>query len=290
MSDKIDIDEISGIDTTGHSWDGIKELNNPLPRWWLWTLYATIVWAVAYCIAYPAWPLINSATTGVLGWGSRADLHADLAIAEQAKSTFRDKIAGLSVQQVLADPELRVFATSAGASLFKVNCVQCHGSGAQGSAGFPNLNDDSWVWGGKPEQIELTISHGVRDTNNPDSRVSEMPAFGRDQVLTGEQISQVTEQVLALANLEHDATKATAGTQVFNDNCAACHGDRGQGNMELGAPQLNDAIWLYGGTRDEITRQIHLPRHGMMPGWASRLGPTAIKELAAYVHSLGGGQ
>ncbi len=290
MKDDRDIDELSGVDTTGHSWDGIKELNNPLPRWWLWTLYATMVWALAYVIAYPAWPFINSASQGVLGWNSRADLHRDLAAAETGKAIFRDRIATKPVTEILADPELRTFATSAGASLFKVNCVQCHGSGAQGAAGYPNLNDDSWIWGGTPEQIEQTIAHGIRDAANSDTRQSEMPAFGRDQLLSSEQISQVTEHVLSLAKLDHDVGKEKSGAPLYADNCASCHGDAGQGNIELGAPQLNDAIWLIGGTREEIARQLHTPRHGMMPGWLARLGTEEVKELAAYVHSLGGGQ
>lgn len=290
MTDRHDRDELTGIDTTGHSWDGIKELNNPLPRWWLWTLYATIVWAFAYAIAYPSWPLINSATEGFLGWGSRADLHADVASADATKSVFRDKIAGMTVTQILADQEVRPFASNAGASLFRVNCTQCHGSGAQGSAGFPNLNDDSWIWGGTPEQIELTIAHGIRDATNDQSRLSLMPAFGKDGLLNDDQIGQATEFVLSLAGLEHDAGKAGTGAQVYSDNCASCHGVRGEGNLELGAPQLNDAIWLYGGSRAEITRQVREPRHGMMPGWLARLGETEVKELAVYVHSLGGGK
>lgn len=290
MSDHRDIDDISGVDTTGHSWDGIKELNNPLPRWWLWTLYATMVWALAYCIAYPAWPLLNGATQGMLGWGSRAELQQEVKAADDAKAVFRDRIATMAVTDILANPELRAFAISAGGSLFKVNCVQCHGSGAQGSGGFPNLNDDSWIWGGTADQIETTIAHGIRDTTNAQSRLSEMPAFGRDQILTSEQIGQVAEHVLAIAKLEHDLTKAKAGEQLYADNCVSCHGDRGQGNIELGAPQLNDAIWLYGGSRAEILTQIIAPRHGMMPTWLPRLGAVEVKELAAYVHSLGGGQ
>jgi cytochrome c oxidase cbb3-type subunit III len=290
MTDHRDIDDISGVDTTGHSWDGIKELNNPLPRWWLWTFYATIIWAIGYAIAYPAWPMLSGATQGVLAWNSRADLAEDIKTADAAKSQFREKLATKSVAEILADPQLRTFATSAGASLFKVNCVQCHGSGAQGGVGYPNLNDDSWIWGGTPEQIERTIAHGVRDTSNSESRVSEMPAFGRDDLLTAEQTKQVVEYVLALGKLEHDAALSTPGAQVFTENCAACHGEKGEGNIEVGAPQLNDAIWLYGGTRDEVAKQVQAARHGMMPSWLPRLGATQVKELATYVHSLGGGQ
>jgi cytochrome c oxidase cbb3-type subunit III len=290
MTDHRDVDELSGVDTTGHSWDGIKELNNPLPRWWLWTLYATVVWAVAYVIAYPAIPLLNSATQGLLGWSSRADLHQDVAAADSSRAAFRTRIADMTVADILADQELRTFASSAGASLFKVNCVQCHGSGGQGGPGFPNLNDDSWIWGGTPAQIELTIANGIRDTTNNDSRTSLMPDFGGDQILSAPQVSQVVDHVLALAGLEHDVQLAAPGEKVFAENCASCHGDKGQGNLELGAPQLNDAIWLYGATRQEVAQQVHAPRHGMMPAWKPRLGAVQVKELATFVHGLGGGQ
>lgn len=290
MSNHRDIDELSGVDTTGHSWDGIKELNNPLPRWWLWTFYATVIWAIAYCIAYPAWPLISGATGGVLGWHSRADLHAELAAADAAKAAIRDQIAVKTVPEILANPDLRAFATSAGASLFKVNCVQCHGSGAQGGPGYPNLNDDSWIWGGKPEDIEFTISHGIRNTTSDQARTLDMPAYGKEGTLTPEQIGDVTEHVLSLAKLENDAARAAKGAPIYAEQCAGCHGDVGQGNATPGAPQLNDAIWLYGGTREQIASQLHQPRLGVMPAWLPKLGAVQVKELATYVHSLGGGQ
>jgi cytochrome c oxidase cbb3-type subunit 3 len=290
MAANRDVDKLSGVETTGHSWDGIRELNNPLPRWWLWTLYATIEFAVGYVIAYPALPGLTGATHGITGWSSRADLAGELAAVETARATQRDRIKAMPVEAILADQNLRQFAVSAGASLFKVNCVQCHGSGAQGGRGYPNLNDDSWLWGGTPPQILQTLTHGVRDPSDPDTRVSEMPKFGRDGILTAVQIAQVTEHVLKMSGQENDAALADTGKQVFADNCAACHGDSAQGNAELGAPQLNDAIWLYGETRDSVMAQIQAPRHGMMPAWQARLGESAVKELAVYVHSLGGGQ
>jgi cytochrome c oxidase cbb3-type subunit III len=290
MSGKFEIDDVSGVDTTGHEWDGIKELNNPLPRWWLWTLYATIVWSVGYVIVYPAWPGLSSATTGVWEWSSRGDLRNELVTAEQGRQAMNDKIAAMDINAILADVEVRNFAVSAGSSIFKVNCVQCHGSGAAGGPGYPNLNDDSWIWGGKPEQVLLTIAHGVRADNDPNTRNNMMPVFGQDGLLTPEQISQVSNHVLKIAGLEHDANLATAGAVVFTENCASCHGEKGEGNPDLGAPQLNDAIWLYGGTPELITLQIRAPRHGMMPSWQDRLGESKVKQLAAYVMSLGGGQ
>lgn len=290
MSDKKDVDQISGVTTTGHAWDGIKELNNPLPRWWLWTLYATIIWAIGYVIVYPALPGLTSYTKGVWNWSSRADLRADVDAASAAQGAMRDKIAATDINGILADEKLRTFAVAAGASTFKVYCTQCHGSGAQGGPGYPNLNDDSWLWGGKPEQIVQTLAHGIRYTADPETRDSQMPAFGKDGIIDATQIANVVQHVRKLAKLEADETAATAGAQVFTDNCAACHGANGEGNADVGAPQLNDAIWLYGSSVDEIAHQVNQPRHGVMPAWQAKLGDAKVKELAAYVLSLGGGQ
>lgn len=284
MSQK-EIDEISGVATTGHEWDGIKELDNPMPRWWLWTFYATIFWALVYTIAYPAWPLVTSATTGILNWSSRADLQAELVSAEAAKSDYIAAIEKASVEDILADDTLRQFAISAGAAAFKVNCVQCHGSGAAGSPGYPNLNDDEWLWGGSPEDIRATIAHGIRFAGDDETRVSEMPAFA--DILSRDEIDAVVKHVLALSS---GGDVADAGAEIFAQNCAACHGETGKGNPELGAPDLTDAIWLYGSEPAEIAAQIRRPRHGVMPAWEARLGETAVKELTVYVHSLGGGE
>lgn len=289
MSVEREVDEVSGTVTTGHEWDGIKELNSPLPRWWLWTLYATIIWSVGYVIVYPAWPGLTSTTKGLWEWSSRGDLRSALATVEQGRQAMNDKVAAMDINAILADEQVRAFSVSAGSSIFKVNCVQCHGSGAAGGPGYPNLNDDSWIWGGKPEQIQLTIAHGIRAADDPDTHDSLMPTFGQD-LLTPEQISQAANHVFKLAGLKHDTTLATAGMTVFTENCASCHGEKGEGNQELGAPQLNDAIWLYGNTPELITAQIKAPRHGMMPSWQARLGESKVKQLTAYVMSLGGGQ
>jgi len=290
MSGNREIDQLSGVDTTGHEWDGIKELNNPLPRWWLWTLYLTIVFAIGYMVVYPAIPGLTTNTKGIWGWGSRADLRNQMTAVEQGRQAMNDKIAAMDINAIMADPEARTYAISAGASLFKVNCVQCHGSGAQGGPGYPNLNDDSWLWGGKPDQIVTTLSNGIRVADNPDTRTSQMPAFGKDGLLEPEKINQAANYVRKLANLEHDEGLATAGATVFSENCAACHGENGQGNQDVGAPQLNDAVWLYNSSLEAITAQITNPRHGVMPAWKAKLGDAKVKELAAYVLSLGGGQ
>ncbi|MCO5065325.1 MAG: cytochrome-c oxidase, cbb3-type subunit III [Rhizobiaceae bacterium] len=282
------IDELSGVATTGHEWDGIKELNNPLPRWWVWTFYATIVWAIGYTIAYPAWPLINSATSGLLGYSSRVEIQKELAAANEAKAQYVEAITSKSIEEIQADDALRTFATAAGAAAFKVNCVQCHGSGAEGSKGFPNLNDDDWLWGGKITDIQQTIAHGIRFDADPDTRVSEMPAF-RD-ILQPEQIATVSAFAASLMGFPADQSKLEEGKTLFSENCASCHGDDGKGLLDVGAPNLTDAISLLVHSEADIESQVRSPRHGVMPAWQGRLGETTVKELATYVYSLGGGQ
>ncbi|MES0039064.1 cytochrome-c oxidase, cbb3-type subunit III [Mesorhizobium sp. M0046] len=282
------IDEVSGISMTGHEWDGIKELNNPLPRWWVITFYITIAWAIGYTVVYPAWPMLTSATRGVLGYSSRRDVKNELAAAEVAKGKFVAAIQAKTVSEITADNTLREFAIAAGGAAFKVNCVQCHGSGAQGSKGFPNLNDDDWLWGGNAEQIQQTIAHGIRFASDPDTRLSEMPAFG--DIITTDQIKQVGAYVASLSDPVQDTSLIERGANVFAENCAACHGENAKGNRELGAPDLTDAIWLYGSGETAIAAQVRAPRHGVMPAWIGRLGEIKVKELAVYVHSLGGGE
>ena len=282
------IDEVSGISTTGHEWDGIRELNNPLPRWWIWTFYATILWALGYVIAYPAWPMLSTSTQGLLGYSSRGALTKDLMATDEARSVYRTAISEKSVADILADDGLREIAVSAGAAAFRINCVQCHGSGAQGSQGFPNLNDDDWLWGGKPDQIQLTLTHGIRYTQDADTRVSVMPPFA--DVLTSEQIQQVSTYVASLSATVEQTALIVPGGVVFAENCAACHGEKALGNKELGAPNLTDAIWLYGSGAQAIAAQVRAPKMGVMPAWTARLGESSVKELAVFVHSLGGGE
>ncbi|MCT2578200.1 MAG: cytochrome-c oxidase, cbb3-type subunit III [Mesorhizobium sp.] len=287
MSDE-HIDEVSGVSTTGHEWDGIRELNNPLPRWWVITFYVTIAWALVYTTAYPAWPMLTSATKGMLGYSSRKDVKNYLAAAEAAKGKYVAAIQAKSVSEILTDDALREFAVAAGAAAFKVNCTQCHGSGAQGSKGFPNLNDDDWLWGGSPDQIKQTITHGLRFASDPDTRLSEMPAFG--DIITADQIAQVSAYVASLSGKVRDASLIQPGAKVFAENCVACHGDNAKGNREFGAPDLTDAIWLYGSGETAIAAQVRAPKQGVMPAWVGRLGEIKVKELAVYVHSLGGGE
>ncbi|MEF2072517.1 cytochrome-c oxidase, cbb3-type subunit III [Consotaella aegiceratis] len=282
-----EVDPATGTETTGHSWDGIKELNTPLPRWWLWTFYGTIVFALIYVVLYPAIPLVHSATGGLLGWHSRTDLEETQVAAAEGQAQFRDQIAATPIAEIVTNADLFRFASAAGRSAFAVNCVQCHGSGATGGPGFPNLQDDDWLWGGSIEDIYTTISHGVR-SDDDETRYSEMPAFGRDGVLDRDQIRNVAAYVLSLSGHHAELGNPQDGTQIFADNCAMCHGETAEGMHELGAPNLTDAIWLYGDEEADIIAQVSNPRHGVMPAWLPRLGDTTVKELASYVYSLGG--
>ncbi len=288
MSGK-EIDEFTGVETTGHDWDGIKELNSPLPRWWLWTFYATIIFSVGYILYYPAIPLINSATQGISGITNRQIVEQELKAATLAKSPMITKIEAASLQEIRDTDELFRFSVAGGQSMFKVYCTQCHGSGAQGAPGYPNLNDDDWLWGGDIEAIYISIKHGIRNDEDEDTRISEMPAFGVDELLDSGTIKAITHRVLEMAGLEFDAKMAKAGAGPFIENCADCHGENGKGDIEQGAPDLTDAIWFYGNKPDEIVAQISSPRHGVMPAWGERLGEASVKQLAVYIHSLGGG-
>ncbi|MFN7026627.1 MAG: cytochrome-c oxidase, cbb3-type subunit III [Pseudorhizobium sp.] len=287
MADK-HIDEISGVETTGHEWDGIRELNNPMPRWWVWTFYATIVWAIIYTILYPAWPLVNEATKGVLNYSSRGELAGEMDGARIAQGGIMEKISKVSLEEILADPQLAQFATAGGASAFRVNCVQCHGTGAAGGQGYPNLNDDEWLWGGDINAIYHTIAHGVRDGVDADTRYSEMPAFA--DMLQPEEVRQVAAYVVSLSGTPRNPAMIEPGKQLYADNCASCHGESAEGNRDFGAPNLADAIWLKVSGEAEIARQIQSPRHGVMPAWNARLSNETVKQLAVYVHSLGGGE
>lgn len=287
---KIEKDEISGTDTTGHEWDGIKELNTPLPRWWLWTFYATVVWSVGYCILYPAIPLITDSTKGLLGYSSRAEVAKEITAADKAQEKYRTKIASLPVEEIFQNEELKKFAFAAGRSAYVVNCVQCHGTGAAGGNGYPNLNDDDWLWGGTVQDIYKTIQHGIRFIQDEETRATDMPAFGKDEVLNREQIQQVAEYVISLSKTDHNSDLAKKGALVYREYCASCHGEKGEGNQEVGAPNLSDAIWLYGDTRQELARFIYSPKNAVMPAWVQRLDDVTIKQLAVYVHALGGGK
>ncbi|MEZ5710615.1 MAG: cytochrome-c oxidase, cbb3-type subunit III [Blastomonas sp.] len=290
MSDNKRIDDPTGTETVGHEWDGIEELNTPLPRWWLWTFYVTIVWAIGYTVVYPAWPMLESATAGTFGWTSRGQLEQEIAEETQRRAGQMRALAEADIAGLPANEALFNFAVEGGRSAFKVHCVQCHGSGASGSKGYPNLNDDEWLWGGDLATLDYTITHGVRQPDHAETRFSQMPAFGRDGILTPIQVQDVVSHVRTLSGAEQASASSRRGADVYAANCAVCHGDAGQGDRTQGAPNLTDAIWLYGGDRATLVDTVNNARYGVMPRWGERLDPVTIKMLAAYVHSLGGGE
>ena len=289
MPTKIEKDEISGRDTTGHEWDGIKELNTPLPKWWVYVFYASIVFAIGYSVLYPAWPGLRSHTLGTLGHTERSAVAKSLAEIQDLKAPMFKRLQGASLEQIRGDTDLLNFSLAGGRVIFGDNCATCHGAGGAGAKGFPNLADDDWLWGGALKDIHQTISFGVRNTNDK-SRQSQMPRFGIDGVLTPAQINDVAEHVLAFNKRETDKAAAERGAKVFAEQCIACHGETGQGNREQGGKRLNNNIWLYGGDKATIVTSISGSRGGAMPAWAERFDDVTIKMLAIYVHALGGGQ
>ncbi len=288
MANKVEKDEVTGVETTGHEWDGIKELNNPLPRWWVLVFYATIAFSVVWWILYPSWPTLTGYWGGILGSNQRLDLDRKMAEARAAQAQWLEKIATLDTEAVAADPELLSFAMRGGEVAFKENCAACHGLGGAGQFNYPSLADDDWLWGGTLADIEQTVRHGIRFYDDPDTRDSQMPAFG--DILEREQVEDVVQYVLSLSGRAEDAEAASRGSEVFAEQCAACHGANGRGMKELGAPNLTDGIWLYGGEPEDIRAQILRPRHGVMPAWETRLEDEVIKMVTIYVHNLGGGE
>jgi cytochrome c oxidase cbb3-type subunit 3 len=289
MEDKR-VDKPTGTEFVGHEWDGIEELDTPLPRWWLIIFYATVIWGIAWTILYPAWPLINSATEGTLGWTSRGQLEEELAAMEAERAPLRQAISNVSAEDLPNDPQLLQAAIEGGRSAYDVYCVQCHGSGAAGSEGYPNLNDDEWLWGGDMVSIEYTLTHGIRNPDHGETRISQMPAFGTDGIFSDAQLNDATAHVMAISGQSEGGASAARGAVLYEANCAVCHGPDGGGDRAFGAPSLTDRIWLYGGDRESVRASIAESRNGVMPRWGHVLDPVTIRMLAAYVHSLGGGE
>jgi cytochrome c oxidase cbb3-type subunit 3 len=303
-----DIDQVSGVETTGHEWDGIKELNNPAPRWWVWVWIVSIVWAVGYWFVYPAWPtawpgfgsgevaeksgavqrVTTGATEGASGWTEYTKLAEEQKEIQARQDKYLERFQSASYEQVMQDPELHAFAVAGGNATFKDNCALCHGAGGAGATGFPNLNDDDWLWGGKIEDIDTTIRYGIR-SGHEQARDSLMPSFGKDEVLSKEEIDTVVDYVLALSGSEKQATY-DQGAEVFANNCASCHGDDAKGGRDFGAPNLTDAIWLYGGERADVYNTVFNAHAGVMPAWVGKLSEDRIRQVAVYVHELGGGE
>ena len=284
------IDAATGTQFKGHEWDGIQELDTPLPRWWLWTFYASIIFAIGYVIAYPAIPMLNDYTRGMLGWSSRGALEQELEARADQVAPIHQAIAATTIEKLAGQPQLMQAAIEGGRAAFKVHCVQCHGSGAAGGKGYPNLNDDDWLWGGDLATIEKTLIDGIRNPGHDATRVSMMPAFGRDQLLTAPQVDDVVAYVRVASRQDKPSAAAQRGAGLFADNCAVCHGTDAKGNRALGAPNLTDGIWLYGGDTESIHQSVWNSRQGVMPRWDDKLSPATIRMLAVYVHSLGGGE
>ncbi|MGE0154884.1 MAG: cytochrome-c oxidase, cbb3-type subunit III [Reyranellaceae bacterium] len=289
MPTKIEKDAISGRDTTGHEWDGIKELDSPLPKWWLYIFYATIVFSVIYTVLYPAWPGLTGYTQGMLGFSQRDEAAASVQAGVAQRAPMMRKIDAASLEQIRKDPEMLGFALNGGRVIFADNCATCHGAGGAGRPAFPVLADDDWLWGGRIEDIHQTIAYGVRNAHDK-SRQSLMPRFGADGMLTPAQIDEVAEYVLSLNGRAANKDAAARGEKVFAENCVACHLEGGKGNADLGAKNLTNGIWLYGGDKAAIVKMVWFSRGGSMPAWAERFDPATLKMLAVYVHALGGGQ
>ncbi|MEM6467537.1 MAG: cytochrome-c oxidase, cbb3-type subunit III [Pseudomonadota bacterium] len=277
-------DELTGRETMGHDFDGIEELNTPMPRWWLITFYLTIIWGVGYTIAFPAWPMLSGATAGLLGYSTRAEVAEQIETHEAANAALVEELVGVDLAAFSPQTDLHRYAVSRGASVFRAQCSQCHGSGAAGSLGYPNLLDNDWLWGGSLDAIAQSVRHGIRNETDDDARWSEMPAFA--ELLEAEEIETLAQFVptLAAANWESD------GGLLFTEHCASCHGDAGLGDRDLGAPNLADAIWLYGGDHDSLLETISNARFGVMPAWGQRLSEADVRAVSTYVHALGGGE
>ena len=288
MPTKIEKDIVTGQDTTGHEWDGLKELNTPLPKWWVYILWGTVVWSIIWCLLYPSVPWLHGYFHGLLGYSQRAAVDADVRAVAAQRAGIMDRVAALSFDDIRKDPQLMAAAQTAGRIAFANNCQPCHGAGGGGNPGYPALAAGAWIWGGTLEAIQQTITHGIR-SGDPDARQSQMPRFGADGVLQPAQIQQVADYVMTLYG-KADGKDVSAGQKLFAENCVVCHGEAGQGNRELGAPRLASRVHLYGDDRATVVAQITSPRMGVMPNWNTRLDPATIKSLALYVHSLGGGE
>ena len=289
MPTKIEKDLYSGRDTTGHEWDGLKELNTPLPKWWVWTFIATAVWGVGFCVLYPSVPGITGYFHGILGYSTRAAVTADVTELEAKRAKVLERVNATPIAQVRQDPQLMAVATTAGRIAFANNCQPCHGAGGEGRPGYPALAADSWIWGGKLEDIQQTITVGIRSAH-PDARIAVMPKFGADAILKPEEVAAVADFVMTLYGKAKQDAASAKGAVIYAENCVACHGEKGEGKREVGGPSLKSAVHLYGDTRDAVLAQINNPRQGVMPNWNTRLDAVTIKSLALYVHALGGGE
>ncbi len=299
------VDKVTGQTTTGHEWDGIRELNTPLPRWWVYIFYATIVFSVGYWILYPSWPLLSGYAPGILGTTNRIQVVKDLAAIQAQRAKAEAGLQDATVEQIVADKRLLALALARGRASFLDNCAPCHGSGGQGGKGYRNLTNEDWLWGGTLDDILTTVTHGIRADYDKDTRTSAMPSFGKDGILKPQEILDVASYVRTLTpadvcknvyvNQPADCGPlkggdVAAGQKLFADNCAVCHGPDGKGMVSIGSANLTDGMQLYGADENDLIYTITNARNSTMPAWGARLDPTTIKTLAVYVHSLGAGQ
>ncbi|MCP4935463.1 MAG: cytochrome-c oxidase, cbb3-type subunit III [bacterium] len=291
-----EIDHITGTETTGHAWDGdLKELNTPLPGWWVWIFWITIVWGIAYSFVYPHWVIGTKVLPTVFDWSSRGDVHKALDAAKTTMAPQFAKLEKASLADLRSDAALSKFADKAGEAVYGDNCVACHGTGANGvfsGSGYPNLTDNDWLYGGKLEDIVETVRVGIR-SGHEDERTNTMAAYGDDKTLNADQIKNVAGYVLSFSGNSLAGADIAKGKQIYLEEaaCNACHGDDGKGVSEIpGAPNLADKIWLFGGSAEKIITSITHGRKGVMPAWDARLTPAQIKAVAVYVHSRGGGK
>jgi cytochrome c oxidase cbb3-type subunit III len=291
MMGQIERDQHSGYMTTGHEWNGIKELNTPVPRFVLFCLIAAAIFSLTYTVLLPAWPYGTDYTKGTLEVDQRREVEEALRTAVSERSTWTDRVLSGDLDMIRADPVLMDHIREAGRTLFGDNCAGCHGLRANGGAGYPSFRDNAWLWGGNAEAIAETIRVGVNSTHE-DSRSSEMLAFGRDQILEREQVLAVTAFVMSLSNpgiaKGARARQVESGGKIYAENCTDCHGVKGKGNAEVGAPNLTDGFWLYGGDEESIFRSIMAGRKGTMPHWEGRLGELERKLLMVYIADLSG--
>lgn len=283
-------DPHSGHMTTGHEWNGIKELNTPVPRTVWFFLVVTVIFSIGYWILMPAWPLGKTYTRGLLDSDDKEIVTKHVNAAADARSQWTQRIAAAGYDQIRTDPALMAYVREDGHRLFGDNCAACHGMNATGNPGFPNLLDRDWLWGGSAEAIAHTIAVGVNSPASKDTRVSQMMAFGKDGILDNDAVLAVADYVKTLSDpawAKGRTVSVASGREVFAANCAACHGDQGRGDQTFGAPDLTDQIWIYGGDIGSIYATIHGGRQGEMPAWEHRLSAIDRKILTVYLLDKG---
>lgn len=287
---EVERDPVSGRNTTGHIWNGIKELDTPVPRGVLLFLIVTHLFAFAWWVLMPTWPLGSTYSKGVLETDQRKSVESHLQEAQEERASWERQIETMTFAEIEADPQLMSIVKSTGHRLFGDNCAACHGQDGTGAINYPDLTDHDWIWGGDIEDIAKTMRVGV-NSEHPERRTSQMLAFGHDGLLDRDQVHSVASYVYALSHPDYrsqdTASEIDFGQEIFQTNCAICHGETAVGNKDVGAPNLTDDYWIYGGRLAQIVETVHVGRQGHMPTWDERLTETQIKILALYVHSLG---